>query len=118
MNRLEQKDLWTLRALVQKAGWKEFMIHVGSLMAEQADKVKRDSKEDKALFGMSTFLHNPGVVAMVEECGSFDYRPFIQMGWVPEEFRQLLLDNPPPEKETTCDTTNTPSSTEAPSANG
>lgn len=95
MSDLSQKDLWTLRALVQKIGWKSFMTHIGSLMAEQADKVKKDSDQEKALFYLSTFLHHPGFLDMVEPCGTFDYRKFIDIGFIPDEFKQLLEDNPP-----------------------
>jgi hypothetical protein len=37
-----QDDLKKLRTLIQKMGWGEFMSHVGSLLAEQADKTDGD----------------------------------------------------------------------------
>ncbi len=84
---LSQEDLWTLRGIVQKCGWGEFMSHVGSLMAEQADKVARDSVEDKALFQASVFIHCPEAVQMWKDCGFFDY---LSRSLTPDEFRPIL----------------------------
>lgn len=88
-----QQELWTLRALIQKAGWKKFMIEVGCLAAEQADKVKPDSPQDKNLFWLSNFLHSPAFSDCVKDCGYFDYRQWDE--WVPEEFREMIHNSPP-----------------------
>ena len=90
--RLSQADLWMLRALIQKAGWGEFMRHVGSLMAEQADKVKRDSEEDKNLFQCSNTIH--ALDPFFQKCGAFDYRKFTEM--IPAEYLAMLKDYLPP----------------------
>lgn len=90
-----QKDLWTLRAMIQKMGWARFMAHLSGIMAEQADKVPPESKQDKALFNLSVAFQNKGFIEAFQECGFFDYRKGI--GMVPEEHRQIILDNPPEE---------------------
>lgn len=84
-----------MRATIQKMGWKKFMGYIAGIMAEQADRVPRDGKQDKALFHLSTILHSPPMVELFGDCGYFDYRKM--MGWVPDDFKQTLEDNPPPE---------------------
>ena len=84
---LSQDDLWTLRGLIQKTGWGSFMSHIGSLMAEQADKVQRDSTQDTALFRASTFIHCDEASKLWNECGTFDYYTNCQ---TPEEYKELL----------------------------
>jgi|688.fasta_scaffold1077810_2 hypothetical protein len=93
-NALSQTDLWTLRGLVQKCGWGEFMRHIGSLMAEQADKVPRDSEEDKNLFNCSRTIH--ALDEFFEKCGQFDYRVFEPM--INQEALQILNQYPPLKK--------------------
>jgi hypothetical protein len=88
---LSQVDLWTIRALIQKAGWGEFMRHIGSFMAEQADKVKRDSEQDKSLEECSRTIHALG--QFFDKCGTFDYRPFKDM--IDSEFWPVIDGNPP-----------------------
>lgn len=87
---LSQEDLWRIRAMLQRTGWESFLSHIGSIMAEQADKVKRDSDQDKTLFRLSTLFHSQFFREESAKCGFFDYRPFIKMGWVPEEFVHLF----------------------------
>ena len=90
-NALSQTDLWILRGLVQKCGWGEFMRHIGGLMAEQADKVPRDSEEDKNLFNCSRTIH--ALDEFFEKCGWFDYRDFEPM--LDQEALQILTQYPP-----------------------
>jgi hypothetical protein len=85
---LNQKDIWTLRAINQKCGWGEFMLHVGSLMAEQADKVARDSEEDKNLFQCSVTIH--ALDEFFQKCGRFDYISFGKMFSIEKEFMDIL----------------------------
>jgi hypothetical protein len=68
---LSQKDLWTIRAIMQKCGWGEFMYHISGFMAEQADKVARDSEQEQALIGCSELLTKINEFFTV--CGHFDY---------------------------------------------
>ena len=93
-----QDELWRLRALIQRIGWGEFMLHVGSLMAEQADKVPRDSEQDHELFRCSNTIHalNP----FFQKCGFFDYRRLGEM-FLPDEYLELMNANPPAKQETT-----------------
>ena len=35
------------------------MNRIGSIMAEQADKIKKDSLQDKALYQASLVIHDP-----------------------------------------------------------
>jgi hypothetical protein len=65
--------MWTLRALIQKAGWLEFFSHVTAILAEQADKVKRDSDQDKGLVACYQAMRivTQGYGA---QCGEFNYR--------------------------------------------
>lgn len=85
---LTQEDLWRLRGMIQKVGWRPFMSHIGSIMAEQADKVKSDSEQDKALFHFSIILHNSEIQKEFDKCGKFDYKKMIDL--VPEEFRKFI----------------------------
>lgn len=64
-----QDDLKKLRTLVQKMGWQEFMMHVGSLMAEQADKT--DGDQSSALFACSRTVH--ALRDAWAGCGRFTY---------------------------------------------
>lgn len=89
---LSQKDLWTLRGLVQKCGWGEFMQHVGGLMAEQADKVQRDSEEDKNLYQCSITIH--ALDEFFQKCGQFDYR---KCGGMIDLEDMAILNQYPPE---------------------
>jgi hypothetical protein len=82
--RLSRADLMTMRGLVQKAGWGEFMGHVGSLMAEQADKVPRDSERDRNLAQCSHTIH--ALDEFFQQCGQFDYR---QHDWSPADLEIL-----------------------------
>lgn len=82
---LSQRDLWTLRALVQRTGWGSFMRHVGSLMAEQADKVKWESPQGVALANCSRTIH--ALDKFFKECETFDY-----LSWGPEWIDQQHLD--------------------------
>jgi hypothetical protein len=64
-----QQQLKEMRTLVQEMGWGEFMMHVGSLMAEQADKTT--GSQSSALFACSSTVH-----ALREPwfgCGKFKY---------------------------------------------
>lgn len=70
---------------MQKAGWGEFMSHVSAIMAEQADKVARDSEQDKSLFQCSNTL--TALREFFQKCGQFDY---LGCGLTPEEYRPLL----------------------------
>ncbi len=72
MRNFNQNDLKVMRSLVQSLGWGEFMSHVGSLMAEQADKVKRDSEQDTNLFQCSNTIH--ALDEFFQKCGEFDYK--------------------------------------------
>lgn len=83
MDGLSQHDLWELRGMIQQIGWEKFMSHVGSLMAEQADKVERDSKQDKSLFSASCLIHQ-NLSPLWKDCGFFDYRKFKEWGFLPE----------------------------------
>lgn len=74
--------------MIQQVGWAKFMSHIGSLMAEQADKVERGSTQDTALFQCSSFIH--AATDMWKDCGFYDYRPLILLGWVPEEQREMI----------------------------
>ena len=89
---LSQEDLWRIRAMLQRTGWARFLSHIGSIMAEQADKVKRDSEQDKTLFRLSTLFHGELFREEFAKCGFFDYRPFIEMDWVPKEFVHLFAE--------------------------
>ena len=91
MNDLTQEELWHMRALIQRIGWGKFMRHVGSLMAEQADKVARDSEQDVNLFQCSNTIH--ALDQFFQKCGYFDYRAM--GGLVPAEHRAVLEANPP-----------------------
>lgn len=51
-----QQQLKEMRTLVQEMGWGEFMMHVGSLMAEQADRTTGD--QSSALFACSNTVHS------------------------------------------------------------
>jgi hypothetical protein len=64
-----QDDLKKLRTLVQKMGWGEFMSHVGSLLAEQADKT--DGDQSSALFACSRTVH--ALRDAWDGCGRFTY---------------------------------------------
>ena len=66
-----QSDLKKLRTLVQKMGWQEFMMHVGSLMAEQADKTA--GSQSSALFACSNTVH--ALREAWDGCGRFTYPP-------------------------------------------
>ena len=84
---LSQDDLWTLRAIVQKSGWKGFMNHVGSLMAEQADKVESGYKQDSALAFVSQFIHGNPRQELWDECGTFDY---LNSCFFPKEYKEMF----------------------------
>lgn len=66
-----QQQLKEMRTLVQEMGWGEFMGHVGSLMAEQADKTSGDQSD--TLFRCSTTVHSLGEIW--SKCGKFQYPP-------------------------------------------
>jgi hypothetical protein len=90
MSDLTEKELWYLRAIIQRIGWGKFMCNVGSLMAEQADKVECDSEQDKNLFQCSNTVY--ALDPFFQKCGHFDYR---RLDLVPEEYKPLLEANPP-----------------------
>lgn len=91
MKDLTQAELWHLRALIQRTGWGVFMRHVGSLMAEQADKVKPGSEQDTNLANCSMTIH--AMDKFFEKCGHFDYTSCL--GLVDEEYHKMLLENKP-----------------------
>jgi len=91
MSVLSQDDLWALRGLVQKCGWGEFMGHVAGLMAEQADKVQRDSEQDKNLFACHNTL--TALRTHFAKCGHFDYR---KHGELLEPHQLEILNKYPP----------------------
>jgi hypothetical protein len=64
-----QDQLKTMRTLIHKMGWHEFMMHVGSLMAEQVDKVPE--KQSSVLFQSSGFIHS--LDSMWKDLGRFEY---------------------------------------------
>jgi len=64
-----QKDLTVMRTLVQKMGWREFMSHVGSLLAEQHDKV--EGEQSGALMAASNAVHS--LEKLWAACGKFEY---------------------------------------------
>lgn len=64
-----QNDLKKLRTLVQKMGWAEFMGHVGSLLAEQADKT--EGSQSGALAASSCTIH--ALRQVWQGCGTFTY---------------------------------------------
>ena len=70
------------------------MRSIGSLMAEQADKVPRDSEEDKNLFNCSRTIH--ALDEFFEKCGHFDYRDFEPL--LDQEALQILNQYPPVKK--------------------
>lgn len=88
--RITQDELWRLRALIQRIGWRKFMFHIGSLMAEQADNVPRDSPQDSGLFNCSVAIHKLDPV--FAKLGFFDYR---NRHFIPDEYRDLLEANAP-----------------------
>lgn len=67
---MDQTDLKTMRTLIQRHGWKEFMMTVGSLMAEQSDKLG-DSDQGGALFASANTIHALGDIW--SGCGTFVY---------------------------------------------
>ena len=77
-----QGELKLMRSLVQRMGWGEFMRHVGSLMAEQADRVQRDSEEDKSLFQCSRTIHT--LDQFFSACGKFTYPDDMVEPWAKE----------------------------------
>lgn len=89
MNDLTQEELWHMRALIQRIGWGKFMRHVGSLMAEQADKVQRDSEQDHNLFQCSNTIH--ALDPFFQKCGYFDYRKM--GGLIPAEHAAVPRQN-------------------------
>ena len=76
--------------MIQQWGWGAFMRHVGSIMAEQADKVNWESKQGKALFNLSSSIHK--LDSFFQECGWFDYRA---NEFTPDEYKPLLNEYPP-----------------------
>lgn len=64
-----QDQLKEMRTLVQEMGWEAFMMHVGSLMAEQADKTP--PPQSGALFSASRMIHI--LPSIWTECGTFQY---------------------------------------------
>lgn len=89
---MNQAELWQLRAWIQRIGWGPFMRHIGSIMAEQADKVKRGSEQDGSLFSCSNTIH--ALDEFFQKCGHFDYLKMRDM--LPEEHIAVLEANPPP----------------------
>lgn len=69
------------------------MGHIGSFMAEQSGNVKHESEQEKNLFQCSIIIHT--LNTFFEQCGTFDYRHFIKLGWVDPEYVHLLEENPP-----------------------
>lgn len=67
-----QKQLRSMRILVQQMGWGPFMRHVGSLMAEQSDRVP-DGPQATALRACSRTVH--ALNEPFTECGKFQYPP-------------------------------------------
>lgn len=65
----EQAQLRVMRTLVQTMGWQKFMCHVGSLMAEQSDKV--DGGQASALYHCSRTVH--ALDKAFAQCGHFNY---------------------------------------------
>lgn len=63
------RQLKDMRTLVQEMGWGEFMMHVGSLMAEQADKTR--GEQSSALFACSNTIF--ALQEPWHECGRFQY---------------------------------------------
>ena len=63
-------QLKEMRTLIQEMGWETFMMHVGSLMAEQSDKASND-KQSSALFGSAKMVHR--LRDAWEDCGTFEY---------------------------------------------
>jgi hypothetical protein len=68
-----QSQLCQIRTLVQDLGWGEFMNHVASIMAEQADKTK--GEQSTALATCATTLH--ALQEAWQKCGKFQYPPEI-----------------------------------------
>lgn len=85
MMKLTQTDLWTIRGIIQKSSWSEFMGHIAGIMAEQADKVQRGSEQDKNLYECSNTIY--ALNNFFEKCGRFDYR---NNKLTPEEFKTIL----------------------------
>lgn len=89
---LSQEQLWLLRAMIQRLGWKQFFYELASLMAEQADKVKRDSTQDKTLASFSNMIHTGKYDDILKDMGVFNYatNPL-----TPSEYLPLLNANLP-----------------------
>jgi len=64
-----QKDLAAMRSMVERLGWGEFMLHVGSLMAEQSDKVGEE--QSSKLFSCSNTIH--ALDKFFQELNTFEY---------------------------------------------
>lgn len=64
-----QKDLQTMRTIVQRMGWTEFMGHVAGLPAEQSDKTS--GSQSSALFACSNTVS--ALRKAWEGCGRFQY---------------------------------------------
>lgn len=62
-------ELILMRTLVQKMGWHHFMMDVGSLLAEQADKTS--GKQSSMLFAASNTVH--ALSEAWTDCGRFEY---------------------------------------------
>lgn len=85
------EEMWRLRAYISKVGWKQFMMDISSIMAEQAHRVRQGSPQEAALSGTSVLLHSSAFLYAAEECGTFDY---LADPLMPEEHKHLFQTKP------------------------
>lgn len=64
-----QVQLKEMRTLIQEMGWEAFMMHVGSLMAEQSDRTP--AEQSGALHSASRMIHI--LPDVWKGCGTFEY---------------------------------------------
>jgi hypothetical protein len=69
--KISQDDLRIMRSLIQKIGWSEVMMNIGSILAEQGDKTEGD--QGSALRACSQTVH--ALHSAWEGCGTFEYPP-------------------------------------------
>jgi len=82
---LDQQQCWELRALINKAGWYDFMSHVAGIMAEQSDKFPDGSSEELALTNLNRTLCS--LQKFFKECGNLDYK---NHPLTPDEYKKFF----------------------------